>query len=257
MKTTYKVAAGAVLAISIATSAMAAQFYNNYRGQDGDTYVNHYSNFTTNNQVYASVNVTDNKKRTATLSWSTSTNSGSDYVGSVGWEKITRPKNFYYGISKWANYANGDGAVFGAYGWDCNTGKNWNIEFYVVEAWFGSGAFRPRAPDGTLLPDRGKPVKLIQEGKSVQYNIYSDTADRNFDDACGDNTKPFRQIWAVRSAKRAVGTTAVTLPMTTIMNRMDDEADYPLGGTFEYIVMGVDGFRGSKGDIGLTKVDRD
>lgn len=253
----WKPGLAALVTVGLATAVYAQVHYNNYRGQDGGTYVNLYSNFPTNSLQYAKVDVTDPNNRGATLSWSTSTNSGSDYVGAVGWEKISQPRNFYYGVSQWRAFAVGDNAVFGAYGWDCDTGKPWNIEFYIVEAWFASGTFVPRDTNNKELPNRGNPVKLTQDGKAAQYNIYSDSSDRNFADACGNNTKPFRQIWAVRTAKRSVGKTAVTLQVSTMMNRMKQEADYPLNGTFEYIVMGIDGFRGSKGDVGLTKVDRD
>jgi hypothetical protein len=229
---------GAALVVA-SSAALAAVYYNNVATWDGNTYVTLYSKGT----EYAKVDIKNNQNRNALLSWKTNAGAGNDYAAGVGWANVAKPKNLYYSIDDWKAWATGDGVVFGAYGWSCNDPGQNNVEFYITEAWFGGGQFVPGSTS----------KKGFVDTNHGRYDIYVGGA-LNRDQRC-TNGRSFQQVWAVRQGARSVGKTNVTLEFTTIVNKMDDYAFFK--NTYSYLVMGIDGFPGSSGDVTLKEVQKD
>lgn len=239
MRSLKRFAGAGVFAFAMSSAAFAAVHYNNVETADGATYVSLYSAGTD----YAKVDVLDNTRRRALLSWRTRAGSGNDYAAGVGWGNVAKPRNLYYSIESWKQYSTGDGVVFGAYGWSCNDPGQLNVEFYITESWFQSNQFVPydNLLKGSVATSHGT------------YDVYASGA-YNRAQRCA-NGRDFQQVWAVRRGKRSVGTTNVTLEFTTIMNKMDDYAWFK--STYPYLVMGMDGFPGSSGDVTLREVQKD
>jgi hypothetical protein len=133
--------------------------------------------------------------------------------------------------------------VFGAYGWSCNNVGQLNVEFYITESWFGSTQFVPygNTKKGSVSTSHGT------------YDIFVSGA---YDRAqrC-TNGRNFQQVWAVRRGSRSVGTNNVTLEFTKIVNKMDDYAYFK--NSYSYLVMGIDGFPNSSGDVTIREVQKD
>jgi hypothetical protein len=237
MKRIYKYGAAALGMIGAATGLYAADHFNNGTGTDRGYFWTIYNQGT----EYARINVLNNTGK-ALISWKTNFGSGNDFAGGIGWERKAKPNNIFYSIASWKNYAVGDNAVFGAYGWSCNNAGELNVEFYITEAWFGGGRFVPG--DGAQLKSN-----ITLDGDT--YDIYV-TGGIKRAQRC-TNGRNFQQVWAVRRNKRSVGATAVTMSFSKFIAKMDDYAFFR---NYDYLVIGIDGFQGSSGDVTLGSLSR-
>jgi hypothetical protein len=239
----------AATAAALITGAVyAANHTSNGEGVDGNTFWTVYKNDTNS----GGINVTDGKKRAFTLSWDNKDVNSADFATGGGFSYVDRPKTIYYSITKWSIERSGSNGSFGVYGWSCPTdqgitGHN-NVEFYITESSINGRQFVPY--DTTYLKD----VKA----SGATYKIYSSPSYTRAN-ACkrkpNGQDYPFKQVWAVRQGNRPVGTKAVGIDFSTLSNVMDDYGYFT--NNLRYLVVGIDAFRNTKGEIGVGSVSKD
>jgi Glycosyl hydrolases family 11 len=257
-----KIVAAALCAASIPAALYAANHPDNGEGIDGSTF---WTVFRQDNNSGA-INVTDAAKRAFTLTWDNKDVDSADFATGGGFKDVNRPNNIFYSITKWSIARAGSNGSFGVYGWSCPSdqgikipGTNVfynNVEFYITESSINGQQF---VPFDTVFQ---KDVKIDQGFKTrtgavqlITYKIYTSPVYRRAN-ACRNDQNgqayPFHQVWAVRQGNRNVGTSAVTLDFKTLSEVMDDYGYFTFN--LRYLVLGIDAFRNTKGEIGVGPV---
>jgi hypothetical protein len=248
----------------VSSAAYAANHTSNGEGTDGNTFWTVFKQDTNS----GGINVTDGNNRAFTLTWDNKDVDSADFATGGGWANVDRPNNIFYSITKWSINRTGSNGSFGVYGWSCPSdqgikvpGTNnfyTNVEFYVTESSINGKQFVPF--DTSFKKD-----VLVDQGfrnsngsiKYVTYKIYtSPTYTRA--NACRNQSNgqayPFQQVWAVRQGNRSVGTSAVTLDFKKLSEVMDDYGYFTFN--LRYLVVGIDAFRNTKGEIGVGPVNK-
>jgi hypothetical protein len=241
----------ALAAVLITGTAYAANHTSNGEGNDGNTFWTVFKQDTNS----GGINVTDGTNRAFTLSWDNKNVDSADYATGGGFSNVDRPNNIFYSITKWSITRNDGNGSFGVYGWSCPTDQGVsgfdNVEFYITESSINGKQFVPF--DTTFKKD----VVLRQDGKNVTYKIY-DSPSYTRANACQNRTNgaayPFKQVWAVRQGNRSVGTTTVALDFKTLSNALDDYGYFTFN--LRYLVVGIDTFKNTKGEIGVGPVSK-
>ena len=203
MKTFGKVLITAALLTSATAAYAASHSYregsNTNQGNEGSTFWTVYAK----NAFSQSITVNDGSRRDVSMDWELKDADGADYVAGGGWEYVPTPNNVYYKLFDW-NTPRGKG-TFGVYGWSCDVpAGNLNVEYYVVDSWFG-GWTPPGSNAGqySLSKVRKNGRDLTVSTNNGTYQIYQSGQIDNQPNACG-NSKPFKQVWAVRTVNRYV-----------------------------------------------------
>jgi Glycosyl hydrolases family 11 len=252
----------AMAAALITGTAYAANHTSNGEGTDGSTFWTVFKQDTNS----GGINVTDGARRAFTLTWDNKDVDSADFATGGGFKDVNRPNNVFYSITKWSISRTGSNGSFGVYGWSCPSdqgikipGTNTfydNVEFYVTESSINGQQFVPY--DTTFKKDVLVDQGFKKANGSIQYityKIYESPVYRRAN-ACRNQSNgqayPFKQVWAVRQGNRSVGTSAVTLDFKKLSEVMDDYGYFTYN--LRYLVVGIDAFRNTKGEIGVGPV---
>jgi hypothetical protein len=232
----------------IAAAAYAANHTATGEGQDGGTFWTLFKSETRS----GGVNVTNASSRGATISWVNNDSPAADFVGGVGWRDVNFPNNVSYNVTSftWPTTTAFDNrGVFGIYGWSCPIGQgvsDKNVEFYVVDNWLGTNQYVPF--DG---PTRMTAKETIR-ANGADYKIYqSSTYDRA--NACGPGQR-FFQVWAVRQGKKTLNRNGTNVDFKTIGGAMSKYGYFT--SNLRYLVVGVDAFQNTSGNVKIGYVDK-
>jgi len=140
-------------------------------------------------------------------------NNPNDYLGRVGYfmnqgKAWTQYKNMYceYNYTRSANGTGGGYSYIGLYGWT----KNPQIEWYIVEDWFGSGIFNNA---GILGTKKGE----FTASNGATYHIWRNTRPAGSGNILNDG-QAFPQYFSVRQRDNSGTTTATNTCGTIYVN---------------------------------------
>jgi hypothetical protein len=247
MNKKLKLGLSALGAVGLASAAFAANHTGNGEGIDGVTFWTIFSQRVNS----SSINVTSPTKREFTLAWDNQDVNEADYATGGGWRDVNRPTTVKYSLNGWKIDRVGSDGAFGIYGWACNNvGSNDNVEFYIVDAWLsGAAEFKP-FDNFRQLNSSGKQVQVATTHGT--YRIWQSPSYSRAN-AC-PGSKKFHQVWAIRTAKRSVGTTEVPIDFKKLSEVMDNYGYFT--NNLRYLVVGVDAFRNTKGTIKVRSVNK-
>ena len=248
MKKYMKVIITTALVTSGTAAYAASHSYSNNgpnQGQEGGTTGTFWTVYARNANSQ-SITVSDASRRDVSMDWDLKDQDGADYVAGGGWQNVSSPTNVSYKLFAWST-PRGKG-TFGVYGWSCGVpAGNLNVEYYVVDAWFG-GWTPPSSGKYKLNKKTGN--RPIQTNNGT-YDIYDSNQIDNEPSYCSGN-KPFKQVWAVRTVNRYVRASTTnpgnaTINFSVLKNKMDDYGYF--NAKSAYLVVGAEGGRNSKGHI--------
>jgi hypothetical protein len=241
-------------AIGLATAVYAANYTNQGEDVEGQTFWTLYKY----NSISGGVNITDNTKRKATISFENPNSADTDFVGGVGWRDLIYPTTVSYKVTNWTwqtTQAMDNRGVFGVYGWSCALRDGFsdkNVEFYIVDNWLGKNQYVPYYNGSKMI------AKETIRANGADYKIYQ-SGSLNRANACGGSDQTFIQLWAVREGKRSL----IKSPGVGIANSVDFKT---IGGALgkygymtynmRYLVVGVDVFQAAKGNVSLDYVNK-
>ena len=241
MTRSIKLALGTAALCSAAAVYAASHSYSSAgpnQGWEGSTFWTVYAR-SWNSQ---SVTVNDAARRDVSMDWDLRDVDGADYVAGGGWGDVGTPTNVTYKLFDWST-PRGAG-TFGIYGWSCKPpAPNLDVEFYVVDAWFGGWA-PPSSGNYRLYRKTSTPVQT----NNGPYHIYESAQIDGQPTQCGTG-RSFKQVWAIRTVNRSVPTGGgqATINFSVLKNRMDDYGYFVA--KYNYLVVGAEGLRNSRGHI--------